>query len=78
LTDGKHEMSPSGKRLIANHRRARVLVADRVITFAEPVGQESIIWHRLRARRPRPSADRRAKLCTLRDVAAIASKKLWS
>ena len=55
------------------------LVADRIITFAEIVGQENVIagthyglgglahpqiaWARLRA---------------LRDGAAIASKKLWS
>jgi hypothetical protein len=40
-------------------RRAPGTVADRIITFAEIVGQENVIArHRLRPRRPRPSANR--------------------
>jgi hypothetical protein len=34
------------------------LVADRIIAFAEVVGQETSSPHRLQPRRPRPSANR--------------------
>jgi methionine synthase II (cobalamin-independent) len=55
------------------------LVADRLITFAEVVGQESVIagTDRGLGGRVHPQIAW-AKLRALRDGAAIASKKLWS
>jgi 5-methyltetrahydropteroyltriglutamate--homocysteine methyltransferase len=70
---------PAGKILIPNvvsHATDLVehpeLVADRIITFAELVGRENVMAGTDcgLARRPRPSANRLAKLRALRDGAA--------
>jgi len=77
---------PAGKILIpgaVSHATDLVehpeLVADRIITFAEIVGQENVIAGThcgLGGRVHRQFAW--ARLRALRDGAAIASKKLWS
>ena len=55
------------------------LVADRIITFAKIVGRENVIAATDcgLGGRVHPQIAW-AKLCALRDGAAIASKKLWS
>ena len=56
------------------------MVADRIIMFAELVGQENVIAgtdSRSRRERVHPQIAW-AKLPSLRDSAAIARKKLWS
>jgi 5-methyltetrahydropteroyltriglutamate--homocysteine methyltransferase len=77
---------PAGKILIpgvVSHATDLVehpeLVADRIITFAEVVGQENIIAGTDcgLGGRVHPQIGW-AKLRALRDGAAIASKKLWS
>ena len=66
-------------KLPRNSSSTPELVADRIITFAELVGQQNVIagtdCGRLEGRVHPQTAW--AKLRTLRDGAAIASKKLW-